>query len=105
MVSDDGKDFRLAGELVGLSSKFGPPPDEGRFRSRIDEYNEKIVKNPLNCALYQAVDPPHWFRTDELKTHARYVRLVMQSVILVMTTKSKSTKASRSICMRPSLAR
>jgi hypothetical protein len=85
MVSDDGKEFRLVGELVGMASKFGAPPDEGRFRKRVDEYNEKVVKNPLNRALYQAAEPPHWFRTDELKTHARYVRLVVQNVILVMS--------------------
>ena len=32
LVSDDGQNFRLAGELVALSARFGPPPGGGRER-------------------------------------------------------------------------
>jgi hypothetical protein len=55
LVSEDGKEYRLAGELIGLSSKFGPPPAEGR----------------------------HWFRTDELKVRGRFVQLAAQSGLFV----------------------
>ncbi len=47
LVSEDGQEYRLAGELVALSARFGPPPATGR----------------------------HAFVTDELKTRGRYVRL------------------------------
>ena len=50
-VSDDGKAFHVAGELVGLSAKFGPPPEWGRFR----------------------------FVTDELNTRGRYVQVLFQT--------------------------
>jgi hypothetical protein len=48
-VSNDNKAFHYAGELIALSSKFGAASDRiGR----------------------------HFFRTDDLKTHGRYVQLV-----------------------------
>jgi hypothetical protein len=108
MVSEDGKEYRLAGELVGLSSKFGAPTNEGRFRNRVDEYNEKFGKNPLNRAVYQAAEPAYWFRTDELNTQARYVRFAIQNSIMIFTDevevyagKPGSPKASGPVIAKP----
>jgi hypothetical protein len=57
LVSDDGQNYKIAGELVSLASKFGPPPrGDARF----------------------------WLRTDELKTHGRYVQMVVPSSVFVM---------------------
>ena len=53
LVSDDGKEFFVAGELTNLSAQKSTPPREG-----------------------YAV---HQFSTDQLKTHARYVKLVVVS--------------------------
>ena len=50
-VSEDNKVYHLAGEVIGLSAKFGPPPEQGRFR----------------------------FVTDELKTRGRYVQVLIQT--------------------------
>lgn len=55
LVSDDGKEFRVAGELLGLATKFGPPPPSDRY----------------------------WIRTNDLKTSGRYVQLVVQSAMFV----------------------
>lgn len=57
LVSDDGKAFRVAGELIGLATKFGPPPATDRY----------------------------WIRTDDLKTSGRYVQLVVQSAMFVFS--------------------
>jgi hypothetical protein len=51
LVSDDGKNFYVAGELVSLSAKHGTPPRTG-----------------------YAV---HRYRTEELKTHGRYVTFLV----------------------------
>ena len=54
LVSDDGDTFHLAGELVGLDAKHGPPP-------AAEEY---------------AV---HRYWTDELRTHGRYVLFMVDA--------------------------
>lgn len=57
-VSNDDKDFHYAGELIAQASKFGAPPDAMRR---------------------------HFFRTDELQTHGRYVQLVALTSIFTFT--------------------
>ncbi len=57
LVSDDGDTFRLAGELVRLTTAFGPPPVSGR----------------------------HLFKTDQLHTRARFVQLVIQCNLFVFS--------------------
>jgi hypothetical protein len=55
-VSDDGKTFTLAGELVALYAKYGPPPPRGRHR----------------------------FVTDDLNVRGRYVQLQIQTASLAV---------------------
>jgi len=55
LTRNDGKTYRLAGDRIGLSAKFGPPPDAGH----------------------------HWFVTDGLHIRGRFVRLAVQYGLLV----------------------
>jgi hypothetical protein len=74
LVSDDGQQFKLAGELVGLASKFGPPPrGDARF----------------------------WLRTDELKTHGRYVQLAIPSSVFVMVDEVEIYEGPQSLLKEP----
>ena len=73
LVSEDGQEYRLAGELVTLSARFGPPPATGR----------------------------HAFVTDELKTRGRYVRLIIQGSILVVSDEIEIYEGRRADLKNP----
>jgi hypothetical protein len=74
LVSDDGQNYKIAGELVSLASKFGPPPRG---------------------------DAQFWLRTDELKAHARYVQLVVPSSVFVMVDEVEIYEGPASLLEEP----